>query len=160
MAAATVAKRARPKGSNFRPAEFRLVDSSQIGELDFSTRNGRGSIYWHALEQLRSAGPGKLLEVDSPTARGRFSHQARKHGVKVAFAERHGKLYIQLADGGSAQQVVLDLLRKNPQPIDEITKALARAGYDDVKVSEVITSLKDQIDLVTFGSVKKWRLRI
>ena len=135
---------ARKRGP-IRPAStYRLVPAEGL-DLIFGTTMRKMSPYVTALNQLKVAPAGQYLEFDNLRARCQISVQARKHGMKVLFAECNNKLYVKLVEQCAAEVRVLDLLRSGPKEVADIGKTLREQDgtVTDADVKLILQQLSD-----------------
>ena len=119
-------------------SKFRIVAESAASDVLFGGKR-RESVYLKALQDLLAT-PNTVMEVDSPTARGGITAQAKKAGITVLFGEARGKLYVKVMGKASAEELVLEHLAKRPMPINEIAELLAHP-YPDVKAKDIMATL-------------------
>ncbi len=137
---------------------FRIVDESDVADVLFGGSKGRVSLYLQALQGLLTK-PGKVLEVDSPTARAGIYAQAKKHGIAILFGESRGKLYVKVIAKAGPEEFVLALLKDAPLTAVEIDVALGEK-HPGAEFRTVVGPLSqsDKIILRTIAGVKKWQL--
>jgi hypothetical protein len=131
---------------------FRIV---RDGDAILFEPGGRKSPYLQAIQELIKAGPGKLLEFDNPGSRPSIYQAARKHNIKVMFAEKDGKLYLRLQDISGPETTLLNFLKEGPRPIADIEQYLKGLGLGD-NVTGLLSDLSrnNLIALVTVGASK------
>ena len=103
--------------------------------------------------------------VESLTARGAISLQAKKHQLKIIFAEHNGKLYVKVIGAFSPEEFILTMLRDNgDREFSEISLRAEKAGFTDTNFSNLTKSLSNNglILLVSSagigGATSKWKL--
>lgn len=152
------------KGQKIKDSSpFRFVKADKVDDAIFDkTLAGRKSLYAEALEHL-VVHPDERLEVDNLTAKSGFAAQANKHGIRVLFAEKDGKLYVKVIGKDTPEQAILNVLAVSPLNMVEIEAMLAKTFKSMVVDSaSLIRKLSEggQIALqsVAGTQVKKWHL--
>lgn len=151
-----------PKGHKIpSAAKFRFVPAAKVPAVIFDNDGrGRVSAYLLALQHLLE-NPGQLLEVDSLTARGGINGQAKKHGIKVLFGEKDGKLYVRVLEQESPEACVLKALERGPLNMLELEAEVDKThrGADVGKLIDALSSnSKIRLQTMAGTNAKKWHL--
>jgi hypothetical protein len=158
-------KEKQTKKYNFGESSgFSIVTAEQAGDLCFEPKN-RISPYLTALQSLaaaKKANPSErqFLCFDKLGARPSIYQCARKHNLKVMFAEKDGKLYVRLEEPEGPEAIVLRELADGPKVAAELAQVLGKNGHAAISLQSVVGPLSEngKIRLDSFNGVKKWRL--
>lgn len=134
---------------------YRIVE--QPSGLLFGARTSR-SAHLEALQQLIAAGPGKVLQLEEVRGRAGLRHQAKKHGIKILFAEHEGKLLVRIDGQAGPEGALIEFLREGPKGMVEIAAHLTALGIENHTALLADLTRADRIELKTIAGFKKWQL--
>lgn len=142
-------------------AAITILDVEDIS-LDWNVQKGyRESLYLKSLLELEKD-PKKMMQVENKTARGAIQQQAKKHAIKVIFAERGTLLFCRVLGKFSPEELVLSKLKNDgPTSFMGLCEHLAKFGFKDENPKNLLSSLSNTSlvfleDDKTMGKV--WKL--
>jgi hypothetical protein len=135
----------RPRKSNLGPGPasgFKLVPSTAAPPELLFGRKQSVSPYLTALQELLRAGPDQFLEFANVGAKQSIWAQAKKHGLKILFAEKDGKLYVKLEQESGVEALVFDYANyPYGRSQYDIGRHLEYLGFKGQNVKELLQTL-------------------